>query len=531
MKKIANLILGAAAALALAGCSSAEEVKTPGSGGDIRITVNTDAAVGSSRAAVETVPGYELKCVMQLFADDGVAVGARAVMDAASGSADFVIHEQDIDNGATKAVFWAEYIPVDPLTTPKVYNSEDLTAISYAVTEFDVTNSALMAAADAFSGVLTTLENGATITLYRPMIRLDFSPKNPEAGRGSRKIVVSYEATSGYNAVTGTCDLSAYQALTYTNTGFDPARDDVWFSNLIIAPANLSKLDRPITMAISGRVSQQMTIPANTIPLDPNYIVKASAEITEQPTQDLVVDVVVDDEFVNDPNKPVDMSVGCYVKANGQPTADASQAVGIVFYMGAISGDKPSLYPEEFKNKTIKGYAVAIENITKARAQFNAEFILDLVQADQIVNGTQNSANILGKLGESAFHTGWDAWTAAHALTAAGDATTDWYLPSRNQMEEFMSLILPTTNLKGNLIEGTPSGSLQFRALFPLNTIFDRDPFQNCMYATCSVNSGGNIQGTSLTASGTTGSVKFSQIDVKTKTQSVLGRPMFTIFE
>ena len=53
------------------------------------------------------------------------------------------------------------------------------------------------------------------------------------------------------------------------------------------------------------------------------------------------------------------------------------------------------------------------------------------------------------------------------------------------------------------------------------------------MYATCSVNSNGNIQGTSLTATenGTNGTAKFSQVDVKTKTQSVLGRPMITIFE
>lgn len=531
MKKIANLILGAAAAIAMTGCSSAEEVKAPGTGGDITVTVTADAVVGDSRASVETVPGYELKCVMQLFADDGVAVGARSEMDASTGSAAFVIHEQDIDNGATKAVFWAEYVPIDPLKDKKVYNSEDLSDIKYEVTAFDVTNKALMAAADAFTGVITTLENGATATLTRPMIRLNFSPKNPEAGRGSRKIVVSYEAPSGYNAVTGTCNLSAYQALSYTDEGFNPDQNSVWFSNLIIAPTNLSKLDKEISMAISGRVYQQMTIPANTIPLDPNFIVNASAEITEKETQDLEVEVTVDTEFTNDPNKPVEMTVGSYINAQGKATADISSAVGIVFYMGPISGDKIGLYPEQYKDKTIKAYAVAIENVKKARAQLNEAFITDLAPNEALVNGTQNSENVLSKLGASAFNTAWTEWTAAHPLQSVGENTTDWYLPSRNQMEEWMSMILPTHNLKGELIGGTPSGSLEFRALFPLNTIFDRDPFQNCMYATCSVNSNGNIQGCSLTASGTTGSVKFSQIDIQKKTQSVLGRPMITIFE
>ncbi|MDE6127475.1 MAG: hypothetical protein K2G30_11045, partial [Muribaculaceae bacterium] len=204
-----------------------------------------------------------------------------------------------------------------------------------------------------------------------------------------------------------------------------------------------------------------------------------------------------------------------------------------VFYMGAMSGDNIGLYPEKYAGKTIKAYAVAIENITKARAQLNAEVMpAGYAQADNLVNGTQNSATILEGLGESAFNTAWTAWTEEHAMEA-GANTTDWYLPARPQMEEWMSMLMVTTNLRNEVIAGSPTGSREFRALFPLNTIFDRDPFQNCMYATCSVNSNGNIQGTSLTATdnGTNGTVKFSQIDVKTKTQSVLGRPMITIFE
>lgn len=530
MNKIANLILGSAAALAMAGCSSAEEVKAPGTGGNITVNVVTETAVGPARADVVAVEGYELKCVMQLFADDGVAVGARSEMDASTGSAAFVIQADDIDNGATKAVFWAEYVPVDPLTTKKVYNSDDLTNITYNVTDFDASDARIMAASDAFTGVITKLENGATTTLTRPMIKLNFSPKNPEAARGARKIVVKYESTSGYNAFDGTCDLTAYQELTYTDDTFNPQSGEAWFSNLIMAPTNLSKLDRKIAMNISGRVDQVMNIPANTIPLDANYIVNATAEISEKETQDLEVEVSVDTDFVNDPNRPVEMQVGSYINAQGKATADASSAVGIVFYMGAISGDNIGLYPAEFAGKTIKAYAVAIENIQKARAQLNAAFITDMQPCESLVNGTQNSENLLSKLGESALHAAWTKWTGEHAMNSAG-MTTAWYVPSRNQMEEWISMILPTNNLKGELIPGTPSASPEVRALFPLNTIFDRDPFQNCMYLSCSINANGNVQGCSLTANGNNGSAKFSQIDIKTKTQSVLCRPMITIFE
>lgn len=533
MNKIQKLLFAAAALVAFSSCSSDEDIIPAGTPeGDIVVRVTTQDAEAGSRTGVEAIPGYTLKCVMQLFADDGVAVGAREVINASTGTADFVLHAKDIANGATKAAFWAEYMPDDPLTNPKIYNSDDLSNITYSATEFDMSDANRMAAMDAFAGLLTTLENGATVTLKRPMIKLNFTPKNPEMAQGAKIIKVNYNAPAGYSILDGTCNKDAFTALTYTNDTFDPAQTP-WFSNMIFAPANMAKLDKPITMQVSGRGDQKMTIVKNTIPLDANYIVNAKAEISRAETQDLKVDISIDHEFVNDPDRNVEMVLGSYINSRGRATLDLNSAVGIVFYMGAMSGDNIGLYPEKYAGKTIKAYAVAIENVQKARAQFNAAPIsAGFTPNESLVNGTQNSANILSQLGESDFYNAWTAWTGEHAMES-GTTTTDWYLPARAQMEEWMSLLMVTTNLRNEVIGGTPSGSLQLRAMFPLNTIFDRNPFQNCMYATCSVISNGNIQGTSLTATenGTNGTAKFSQVDVKTKTQSVLGRPMITIFE
>lgn len=529
MKTIAKLILGIAVAASFQGCSSTDNVVGPeGKRHDITVTVITDDALHAARAAAPVVEGYELKCIMQLFADDGVAVGSRYTLDAASGAATFLIQAQDLENGATRAVFWAEYQPLDATRDKAVYNSKDLSDITYNVTEFDMTDERLMAAADAFTGVITDLTDGATATLKRPFIKLNFSPKNPEAAHGARKIVVKYKTPSGFNALRGICGEDSWQDVQYTAEPFDPAASP-WFSTLIIAPANMERLQQNIFMNLSGRVDQYLTIKANTIPLDANFIVNATAEVSEEATQDLVVEVNIDGEFVNDPSRPVEMQVGAYINAQGNATADPSQAVGIVFYMGAISGDKISLYPPQFADKMIKGYAVAIENVAKARAQLNAAPIAaGLTPNENLYNGTQNTEYILGQIGESALHTAWTEWTGAHAMQSDG-TTTDWYIPSRNQFEEWISMLIPTTTLKNTQLE--PSGTPEFIAMFPLNTIFDRDPFQNCMYVTSSVNSGGNIQGANITASGRTGSARFSQIDVKTKTQSVLCRPMITIFE
>lgn len=524
--KIFNSILLGASVLALAACSGHEDLTPPQKGMRIHVCAPADGR------AVTEVPGYTFKCAMQLYADDGVAVGARQSIPAADGSAEFLLQDGDLKGGATKAVFWAEYVPVDATKSPKVYNSDNLTNISYATAAFNLNDPAMASISDAFCGVLTSLKDGATVTLKRPFVRFNFQPENASEARGAKVLTVKYDTPSSYNILTGTCDTTKYRAVTYSDEAFDVAKTP-WFSTMILAPENMSKLNKDISVKIGGRADQTFVIPAGSIPLDANKVVNAKCKITGVPTQDVEISVEIDDNFVNDPDRNVEMKVGSYINSRGKATLDVNSAVGIVFYMGAISGDRITSYPEKFAGKTIKAYAVGISNIAPARLQFNAEKIpAGFAPNESLTNGTQNEQTILAGLGDSPFVQAWYAWTTANAMESTAN-TTAWYLPSRNQMEEFMALLMETTNLRNEVIPGSPFGSMEFRALIPLNTIFDRNPFQNCAYATCSVNSGGNIQGTSLTATegGTNGTVKFSQIDVKTKTQSVLARPMITIFE
>lgn len=526
MKNFSKILFGLGVAVAMTGCAS-EEVVNPNATTDITVSVATEAGIMSR--ALATVDGYELKCVMQLIDDNGAMVGQQATADAAAGKASFVIKAADLDAGATAALFWAEYVPQGSAT--KVYNSADLTNISYNVTDFNSADANLMGAADAFAGTISVLTNGASVTLTRPMIQFNFVPTNPEAAAGATSLTVAYNAPSAFNVYTGNCDAAASQALVYTNASFNPTAKGNWFTSLIFAPANMSKFEEPITMTLGGAVSKNFTIPAGTLVLDANYIVNTRAEISVEGGEDetLNVEVNINGSYENEP-KPLVFEVGAFVNAAGEVVADEADAVGIVYHVGALEGDDASLYPAEYAGKTIKGYIVAKENISAGRNTFNAEFVADgLTPCEGIINGTQNSATVLAALGNSAFKQAWDSWTAANALTNTTDMTA-WYLPARFQMEAWMSMIMVTTNLKNETLE--ISGSEAFRALFPLNTIFDRHPFQNCMYGSCSVNSGGNVQGASLTATeeGTNGTVKFAQIDIKTKTQSVLGRAMATMF-
>lgn len=534
MKNFSKILFGFGAAFAMTACAS-EEVANPAATTDVTVSVATDAGIASRTLA--TIDGYELKCVMQLLDDNGATVGTQATASATAGKASFVIKAADIDAGASKALFWAEYVPTAAGT--KVYDSSDLTKISYSVTDFNAADANLMAAADAFAGTITTLTNGASTTLTRPMIQFNFTPDNPEVAAAATTLKVAYSAPSAYNVLTGNCDAAASQDVVYNNNSFNPAAKK-WFSSFIFAPANMSKYDKAITMTLGGGFDKVLTIPADKLPLDANYIVNAGGEITTgggDETLDVNVSVDVNGSFENEP-KPAVFEVGAYVDAAGKPVIDKEAAVGVVFHTGALDGDDASLYPSEFAGKTIKGYVVAFENTIKGRQVLNSATIPDgFTPAVKIVNGTQNTATFLNNetMAASNMVIKYNEFVAAHALTAAGTTTTDWYIPAQPQMQAWTIMIANTTLFPANADTPTmgPDGSAAFQALFPKTNVFDRDNFQNCMYVTCSVNDGGNVMGAQFANNADLdyANVTFNQIDIKTKTQSVLCRPMFTVFE
>ncbi len=528
-KSIVNLMLGLTAAVAFSACSSTEDVTAPGAAqGDVTVTVVTGDDL-LSRAGIATVPGYDFKCVMQLVSDAGATIGTQASADASTGSASFTIKAADLDAGATKAIFWAGYVPTAGAAA--VYNTADLTAVTYAVTEFDAANADLMAASDAFAGALTTLENGARVTLSRPMIQFNFKPTNPEAATGASKLVVKYEAPSTYNVLSGNCDLAAYQTLTYTDNSFDPAAAGNWFTSLIFAPANLTTLDKEIVMTLTGSSTWNLTIPAGKLPMDPNYIVNTTAEITAGGgDQNLDVDVTVNGSFENEP-KPAVFAVGAYLDATGKPVSTREEAVAIVFHEGALGEDVAANYPSEFAGKTIKGYAIAINNVSDTPQSFGNANAITFTSTEEsgYTNGTQSTPAFVTAAEASDFVKTYKAWVEANPINGAG-LVTSWYLPIKSQLSTFYNMLYTCDDTP----ETEPTGSDEFRAMFSTENIWGTAaPTGNLMVSTSTINAAGKPSGARLLqASGTpTGHFTMKQIDTAKANQKALCRPMITIFE
>jgi len=539
MKRIYNILIGLAGVLGLAGCASDADVAVPGAGGDITLSVTTTDALQSRALAV--IDGYEFKFVMQLLDKSGATVGTQSIVDGSTGTADFTIKAADIDAGASRALFWAEYVPV--AGAAKVYDTSDLTAVRYATTDFDLTDASLMAAADAFAGSLTTLSQGASVALARPLAKVSFAPSNPDKVSGAGKLVVKYDATSAYDVATGNMAADGYQPLTFTNAAFNPAASP-WFTVLMLAPANLATYDRPVTMELTGGVAKSYTIPAGKVPMDANFIFNLSATLGDG--ADIDVDVNGDGGSGGDepgpgpgPEQPGAIALGSYVDATGAAVADKSKAVGIVVALDGIGSDKPANYPAALQGKTIVAYAIALEN-TSATPQLLGTQKFQ-TNENLYTNGTQCTDVFLTTCASSPWAKSYNDWTAAHPLS--GDNVSAWYIPTKEQIAVWLGQLYDDTTKSAETIPafGTP----EFKALFPQVEVFgvesgkytaaDYNPA--LMVASSTVNKNGFPSGgrflTSLTGDCTTFQMK--QVDnvgsAEKDPTPALCRPMFTIFK
>lgn len=503
-----------AAVAAMSSCSSETELEAPNQAKDITVNVATETL---SRAGVETIEGYELMCIMQLIDEAGNTVGQQVTNSAATGSTSFTISAEAQENGAVQALFWAEYQPTAEGAT-KVYNTADLKAVSYNTTAFNLNDSKAIAACDAFAGKLSELSENANVTLTRPFVKVTFEPKNPEMAEKCTSLEVAYKTPASYSVLDG--KTTEKVDVTYTDAEF-VYTETPWFATYIFGTQDKTTFDEDINMSLAGGRVLNYTIPAGKIPTDPNYLVKLTGELSLN-VSDINVNVSIDPIFENDGSKPVPMEVGSYVNAQGQAVRNAEDAVAIVFAMGALEGDAIDAYPAEFAGKTIKAYAVALNNITPARLSFGPDFITGLVEQDA-KNGSQ--LDLLGNdlVKNTPIALKWAEWSAAN--TTSGNVTA-WYVPSLNQLSYWLGMLAPSN--KG----AEATGSEAFKALFPTSNIFDREVIATVNYLSANINNQGNPSVVRMNVTGETYNWQAAAVNVSAQAnQSALVRPMFTIFE
>lgn len=477
----------------LLSCSSDWDLQSQSD--DFVITVNASSAATSradESSGVPAIEGYEFKCIMQLLDEAGKTVGVQSVVSMNSGSASFTITGENIDNGAVKAIFWAEYQPT--AGGGKVYDTSDLKNITYKSTTFDLATANSTAVFEVFAGKLDKIEKGASVTLKRPVSKIVFSPKNRENVSDANSIEIKYVTASGYNVLAQTA--SGTSEITLNKGSFDPQAEGAWFTTFMLCPANQSNAAGDITINLSGEngYSRAITIPANSIPADPNHIYNITADITHG---DISISVSVDSSWAaNDANGGGDESpdpgkqdpepdpnpgddsgdetkgntnyvLGSLIDANGYITTDKTKAVAVILMDKAFSSDDMSNYPE-YSDKKIWGYAVALKNIS------DTPLMATLTGATNMSTGIgyANTEEFLSYLAGSPFESAFKEWRENNKITNPN--ITKWYIPSYSQKSYFATMYenLISKNIidKEDILYG---GTSQYYILSSINNILN----------------------------------------------------------
>lgn len=421
----------------LATSCSQEEVMSNGSpAGPITLQINIPAPV---TRAMPTVPdGYQLRCMMDLVDTNGDRISdtERMVQTVSSDNLTFTFNAPESEYSC---LFWADYVPTSgDINTDNLYNTADLTNVTYAKTGNDLFNND---AADAFYGSVSSTMLQNAITLSRPFARVNImaDPDVADQYTAYDQVSAIYNAPSGFNVMDGS--ISSTAAVSYNGA----TSEDYWFSTYVFAGVNKTSISGDINLTLTDTEAVEpelsLRIAGSEIAVDGNQWLNVGVTPTVGGDTDITITFPGD---MQDPNAPYTFKVGDYINAAGELVADASSAVAVVFATAEGKADA-SNYGE---GKTPQAYAISLVKAT------GREYIKDGGKGTWTVTLTDNSATdttspysgymfsngILEDVGDfnSTMLNSYKQWINDNPLT--GDNLSGWYLPSYQQISDAIDL-------------------------------------------------------------------------------------------
>lgn len=447
-----------------AACSQDEIVSESTGQSKVTLSVRVPDAGPTSRAANLDVTGHKLRCIMEMIDAQGTVVeGSRQVSEVTNGKATFTIDKTQAEGG--KCLFWADYVASDAadLKADNIYKtSAGLTAVDYPLNKSNslFNNNAV----DAFCASIDVSNVTATtnVTLKRPFTRLAVTTEDLEKmGSDLNKVILNLNVGSGYNVATGTTSSAkglsnsreAEDGTKYipvdvlTNGGYAfycyifPTNDNVTKNSTIDFQKDADETSKK---RLSITPEQLKTIkPNHAITIKPN-------EGGEGGDNGQNVTIEIDNAWAEgtnpnpnpepEPEPGATLKIGDYIKADGTVTTTESEAVAVVFAVGAGADDAVGNYSGK-NGKTIAGYAMSLESVTK-----------DVVKAEKPALTANNdwtsykgfgySSAFIAAVGttDKGICKNFDAWKSTAAVNT--DATSGWYIPTFAQMVQLSGLCL-----------------------------------------------------------------------------------------
>ena len=467
MKKNFLYSLTALFVMLFASCSQEEIVSTADAGmcdTKVRLSVNiSDEALISRASQSLDVEGYVMRCICQAVNAEGTLIdGFNQVVAVENGKASF---EFEAPEGVANYLFWADYVEGTDIEATKsaLYNATSLLEVKYNLNK----NVKLFnnPAADAFCAVASAANIGGSITLKRPLNRIAIKTSDLEklGLTGLDIITPSINTIQGYNVLNQTAS-SAVTCSLNTGETLNVATGDLAFYCYVFPVNNVVTKNTTIKFtSASDETGKSITLTAaemQELSSSSNNAVYLTPD-EDQPVQPgdetVKVDIVIDNEYTGEeggseepgtePEDPTTTTwaVGDYVSAAGAKVNTAEDAIAIVFALGDQGGNAAD-YGEEYANKVIKAYAVALTNGARGLFGISKEDTTPfptLTQNGDFTswNGFTNTASLETMIGDYASQAfaNYDTWVEANQLT--GENLSPWYIPSFKQLEKKSSWI------------------------------------------------------------------------------------------
>lgn len=409
------------------------------------VTVSVEVPGALSGNESRTLPaapeGHQLRCIMVVDYNTTEDVRMEQVAGETMVNEKFRFTFTPAEEDYT-CLFWADYVDEgaavsDGKYTDKYYNTEDLTNVTYKVSDNTLFNNP---ACDAFFG--KSLAGSPNAVLKRPFVKLSFKDQTHETVQTASPLSVTYTVHSGFSVKDNTVSGNSNQEIKLTAAAPADKDNDIWFYNYVFAPANENKLPGDILMTVGD---EEVKIKTASLVLTQNYDITASIDFASG-DGNVDVDVDIDDEF-NDPDAP---KVGQFMQKDGtfSDTYDAEKSIAIVFAAGPKGGDVATNYGQPDGTK-IWGYAMGLNSVKRA-ALTTAETPLDLISygiaspwAADDYNGyvyTQQLEAATASLGTELMPA-YNEWKTTNSVAEITNVS-GWYIPSARQLLDVMGMTL-----------------------------------------------------------------------------------------
>lgn len=357
----------------LTSCSR-EEVMNSAEESSSRVYIFPELAEDAvaTRAQINIAATHKLRCILEVWTKedspervyrDEVAVEAGAIPP----------FEFALKSGDYNCLMWADFIVKEAAAAP--VTSEDITFNHFEDTYYDTSdlhqvtikheNAETLFDTDLCDAFFAQLElkkedKGVSenLRLARPFSKLIVKEKDAEKFGELKKLRVFYDVPRCFNVSIGEPTGETMTAVFEKN--FEEGDDSqVLFTNYIFAPSSPGgKALGAVTLSFTAKSKLDCEVAAGSIILKRNEKVYASGK--------LIAEGTVDPDPDPDPDR--DPIVGDYFFIDGTWSANLTddnkdKCVGIVYAIGAQTGDKIDNYGANAAGKSILGYVMALKNI------------------------------------------------------------------------------------------------------------------------------------------------------------------------